>query len=278
PNEHAQETPFFLMYARDPYMDLEKIVKDETRYIGDNKCIPALQTLHKYQRIIAENLIRARAARDKDRKEYNAELPKVNDMILVKDHTAKSFEPKWITGYRAIKVEGKTVTAKDTVTGRTAKYFITDVKQTDLRDQLVEADKNVVHSNSRPCTLVIHKSKIPDLQMKEPQFKSPAEALQNKPSKAHPFEQVKDTVANRTRAKLNRILGLDLDIADILEDSTFLRAEMLNSNSYENPTQNARTPTSTTSPLNKTPRTKPWKIGWPLALAVHQWKKHHKDK
>ena len=218
PNEHAIETPFFLMYARDPYMDLDKIIRDETRYMGDDKTIPSLQELDKYQRIIAENLIRSRIARDKDKKEFGCELPKVNEMILVKDHTAKAFEPKWIPGYRVLKIEGKHVTAKNTVTGHTAKYFITDVKSTDIREQLVEAEENIVRRNSRPSTLVIHKSQIPDLQFKEPVDRTPAETLAKAKLK-HPFEQVLPTRITRSMAKKDVILAQDVDISETLVDS-----------------------------------------------------------
>ena len=45
PNEHSRESPFLLMYGRDPLLPLNKLLQPEIRYLGNNENILSLEAL-----------------------------------------------------------------------------------------------------------------------------------------------------------------------------------------------------------------------------------------
>ena len=56
PNEHSRESPFFIMFGRDPQMPLIEILGPCIRYLGTDETILSLESLHKMYLIVAENL------------------------------------------------------------------------------------------------------------------------------------------------------------------------------------------------------------------------------
>ena len=64
--------------------------------------------------------------------------PKINtgDLVLVRDHTSKSFMPKYKTDYHVIRVLGNKVEVKDN-NGKMSWFHISDVKKTDMITKLI---------------------------------------------------------------------------------------------------------------------------------------------
>ena len=56
PNEHTQESPFFIMFGRDPQIPLTEILGPRIRYLGRDETILSLECLRKMYLIVAENL------------------------------------------------------------------------------------------------------------------------------------------------------------------------------------------------------------------------------
>ena len=54
PNEHSQESPFFIMFGRDPRILLTENLGPRIRYLGTDKTILSLESLHKMYLIVAE--------------------------------------------------------------------------------------------------------------------------------------------------------------------------------------------------------------------------------
>ena len=48
PNVTLKESPLFLMFGRDPYMPLNKLLSRATRYLGTDKGIPDLKALQNF--------------------------------------------------------------------------------------------------------------------------------------------------------------------------------------------------------------------------------------
>ena len=61
---------------------------------------------------------------------------KTGDLVLVKDHTLKTFMPKYKTDFHMIKVLGNKVEVEDN-TGKMSWYHISDVKKTDMVTKLI---------------------------------------------------------------------------------------------------------------------------------------------
>ena len=45
PNTTSKESPFFLMFGRDPYMPLNQLISQARRYLGTDEGIPNLEAL-----------------------------------------------------------------------------------------------------------------------------------------------------------------------------------------------------------------------------------------
>ena len=107
PNMSAKESAFFLMYGRDPVNKLSSILNAPRRYLGDETGLPDLEALKNMYQMVAQ-LYNSRQCYVKANK-YN-KVPDhgilVSDLVLVKDHTAKSFEPKYKEDYHVVQIYG----------------------------------------------------------------------------------------------------------------------------------------------------------------------------
>ena len=55
-NEHSRESPFFLMYGRDPLLPLNKLLQPKIRYLGNNENILSLEVLNNIYQLVVTNL------------------------------------------------------------------------------------------------------------------------------------------------------------------------------------------------------------------------------
>ena len=60
PNEHSKESPFFLMFGRDPVLPLNTLLEPKVRYMGNDMNILSLEALKNMYEIVATNLKMAR--------------------------------------------------------------------------------------------------------------------------------------------------------------------------------------------------------------------------
>ena len=111
PNMSAKESSFFLMYGMDPVNKLSSILNAPRRYLGDETGLPDLKALKNMYQMVAQQLYNSRQCYVKANK-YN-KIPDhgilVGDLVLVKDHTAKSFEPKYKEDYRVVQIWDKCI-------------------------------------------------------------------------------------------------------------------------------------------------------------------------
>ena len=56
PNEHSKESPFFLMFGRDPFLFLNTLLEPKVRYMGNDINIIFLETMKNLYEITATNL------------------------------------------------------------------------------------------------------------------------------------------------------------------------------------------------------------------------------
>ena len=125
PNEHSRESPFFLMYRRDPLWPLNKLLQPKIRYLGNDENILSLEVLKNIYQLVVTNLKLAQQKR-----QPNVHLdPKLKegDLVLVKDHTAKAFQPRFKGSYRVVSQKGNQVEIWPAEGGETIKFHVTDV-------------------------------------------------------------------------------------------------------------------------------------------------------
>ena len=160
PNEHSRESPFFLMFGRDPLLPLTKLLKPKIRYLGNDGNILSLEALKNMYQLVVTNLRYARGKRQP--KTYVEPKLKEGDLVLVKDHTAKPFQPRFKGNFRVIAQKGNQVEVKPLYGGETTKYHVTDIKKVLLADQAI-AQLPDYNKLGRLTRLRLNPKDIPDL-------------------------------------------------------------------------------------------------------------------
>ena len=56
PNEHSKESPFFLMFGRDPVLPLNTLLEPKIRYLGNDVNVLSLEAMKNMFEIAATNL------------------------------------------------------------------------------------------------------------------------------------------------------------------------------------------------------------------------------
>ena len=124
------------MFARDALTNLKYLISPRLRYMGMQELILDLEIMSNIYQSQIHNLKLARQCIIEDQKPVPD--PKINtgDLVLVRDHTSKSFMPKYKTDYRVIRVLGNRVEVKDN-NGKMSWFHISDVKKTDIITKLI---------------------------------------------------------------------------------------------------------------------------------------------
>ena len=116
-----------LCFGRDAILPLNKLLQPQVQYLGNNENILSMQVLKNIYEIVAQNL---KVARMKITDNVNP-IPtkhKEGDLVLIKDHTAKAFQPQYVGNYRIVSFKGNQVEVRKTKDGNTTWVHLTDVK------------------------------------------------------------------------------------------------------------------------------------------------------
>ena len=164
PNMSAKESAFFLMYGRDPVNKLSSILNAPRRYLCDASRLPDLESLKNMYQMVAQQLYNSRQCYIKDNK-YN-KVPDhgilVGDLVLVKNHTAKSFEPKYKEDYCVVQIYGTNALQVSDKRGKLHNVHITDVRRINMTKK-VATQLEQVYNKGRTAKNLIPQGLIPDL-------------------------------------------------------------------------------------------------------------------
>ena len=162
PNEHSKESPFFLMFGRDPNVPLTNLLQPKIRYLGTDENILSLESLKNIYELVATNVKYAWEKRDTSHIEYPKDI-KPQELVLIKDHTAGPFAPTYVGNYRVVTLKGNQVEVMPATGGTTHMVHIRDVKYILPADNVISKLPNY-DNFGRKTTLRLDPSKIPDLQ------------------------------------------------------------------------------------------------------------------
>ena len=104
PNQHSKESPFFVMFGRDALTNLKDLISPKLRYMGMEELILDLEIMSNIYQSQIHNLKLARQHIIEDQKPVPDPKISTGDLVLVRDHTSKSFMPKYKTDYHVIRV------------------------------------------------------------------------------------------------------------------------------------------------------------------------------
>ena len=85
PIEHSKESPFFLMFGRDPVLHLNTLLGPKMRYLGNDMNILSLEAMKNMFEIAATNLKIAQERRDPVNNPKSSKL-QPGDTVLVQNH------------------------------------------------------------------------------------------------------------------------------------------------------------------------------------------------
>ena len=164
PNMSAKESVFFLMYGRDPVNKLSSILNAPRRYLCDDSGLLDLEALKNMYQMVAQQLYNSRQRYIKDNK-YN-KVPDhgilVGNLVLVKDHMAKSFEPKYKEDYRVVQIYGTNTLQVSDKRGKLHNVHIMDVRCINMTEKFA-TQLEQVYSTGRTAKNLIPQGLIPDL-------------------------------------------------------------------------------------------------------------------
>ena len=168
PTESSGISPFFLMFGREAAAKHMLLAEESTKYIRDNEGILNLKLMQQLYHVVAYNLAKSRTARDGNRilkrKNFKPKHLKPNGLVLVRDHTSKTFEPKAIN-HHIVDFCGKNqVLVKDNY-GNKKKVHIKDVKPIEMDIATAEFfRKEREQCTTRDAKHVMPIKLIPDLE------------------------------------------------------------------------------------------------------------------
>ena len=126
-NEHSKESPFFLMFGRDPVLPLNTLLGPKMRYLGNDMNILLLEAMKNMFEIAATNLKMAQERGGPKSDPIPSKL-QPGDTVLVQNHTRGPFDPKYVGDYRIVSLKGNQVEIQPYIGGPMEMKHIKHVK------------------------------------------------------------------------------------------------------------------------------------------------------
>ena len=112
--------------------------------MGDDENILSLEALEKIYYLVAQNLKIARDRMDKKKQIHPPKLSK-NDLVMIKIHAKKPFEPSYKGYYRIVTFKGNQVEVVPQEGGPSQMVHISDVKYIMPADSIIQHLPNFNH-------------------------------------------------------------------------------------------------------------------------------------
>ena len=165
PCQSSKESPFVLMFGRDPITPVAKLLEPKPRYYGERGSALKMDTLRRLYTIVVQDIRKAREKLPK--KEEERHKFKVNDMVLVKDPDAAVFEPRYQPNFRVTAIFGNNRIEVQDERGHKSVRRSVHVKYIAQSEKVVNQlpSEEIVKNYGRSAKLLLATKDIPDLQL-----------------------------------------------------------------------------------------------------------------
>ena len=166
PCQASGESPFVLMFGRDPITPFAKLLEPAPRYWGDHRGHLKMDLLRKLYLLTAENVKRAREGQDPVETMTQRNDFKVNDFMLVRDPPSGAFALHYMPNYRIVAIHGPNRMVVRDEKGNESVRRASHLKVCDWKQKVTSMtpDQEEYDKFGRSTKLLIHPKDIPDLQ------------------------------------------------------------------------------------------------------------------
>ena len=166
PCQSSKESPFVLMFGRDPITPVAKLLEPKPRYYGERGGALKMDTLRRLYTIVVQNIRKAREKLPK--KEEEPHNFKVNDIVLVKDPDAAVFEPRYQPNFRVTAIFGDNRIEVQDERGHKSIRRSAHVKYIAPSEKIIKQlpSEQILKNYGRSSKLLLAAKNIPDLQFK----------------------------------------------------------------------------------------------------------------
>ena len=158
PCQAVGESPFVLMFGRDPITPFAKLLELAPRYWGDHGGHLKMDLLKKLYLLTAENVKLAREGHDPTKTTKQENSFKGNDLVLVRDVTSGAFTPRYMPNYRVMEIhEPNRIVVKDKK-GVESVRRLSHLKACELKDKVTAMllDRDEYSQFGRNTKLLLH--------------------------------------------------------------------------------------------------------------------------
>ena len=213
PTESSGMAPFFFMFGCEATVKHKLLQSENSKYLGTDDGMINLELMTKLYMVVVHNLNQARKARDRNNKAKTTKEPeklKIGDNILVRDHTSKTFQPKY-KDFCIIGLLGKNqVEVKDNH-GHTTKVHCRDVKKIPMTGKVCQLYEEEQIGKVREGRKAVPNSKMPELGW------DIAETQLQMGCKQTEYQESTQTNSQQTPHSLQTIIAIAIIITSILE-------------------------------------------------------------
>ena len=163
PCQSSKESPFVLMFGRDPITPIAKLLEPRLKFYGEKGEGVNMNTLRKLYMVVAENIRRAREKQP--RQETQPTKLQVNNLVLVKDPESAAFDPKYMPNYRITAVYGRNRIEVQDERGNKSVRRVAHVKICEPVDKVINQlpPQTVYEQYGRKSKLLIHPKDVPEV-------------------------------------------------------------------------------------------------------------------
>ena len=178
PCQSSKESPFVLMFGRDPIMPVAKLLEPRPRYYGERGSTLKMDTLRRLYMVVVQNIRKAREKLQK--KEEVPDNFKVNDLVLVKDPDAAVFEPRYQPNFRVTAIFGNNRIEVQDEKGHKSLRRSAHVKYIAPSEKVIQQlpSEQVVKNYGRSTKLLLAPKDIPDLHFNVADTKEKGDSLE----------------------------------------------------------------------------------------------------
>ena len=116
------------MFGRDAVLPLNSLLSPQLHYLGNDLNVLSLEALKNMFHIVTENLHHAHAHRDSTLPKQLPHHFTEGDTVLIKNHTAGSFDPWYVGDYHIVSFKGNQVELITSTGGKSKMEHISNIK------------------------------------------------------------------------------------------------------------------------------------------------------